>query len=314
MARRSKHPKPPAMFSSRDLMTLAALFTSLVVIALAIYELQHNPQLLQLLDRSLTANVPTKSARDDTRTPDSPTIPSERCNAVDFELLAEIQDKSPTSARDNPAIFQLLCVARQNADRLASQSRRDVLLANLLSSPDVYRGQLVHRRGVLKRLVRIEIPDGDDPLRPDYFYEGWFFAENQSQIPEVVLFGEPPIGLAPGDNIQENIIIDGYFLKLLAFRGKDSKARAVPMWVTSRLDQLPPPDLSWTKTEAYLLGGGLLLFVAILSLWIFGQSKRDDRTLADIRRAARSPLAPVGEPVFEDDGEAASSPTPQDDP
>lgn len=216
-----------------------------------------------------------------------PPVPVPDCGPIDAELFADVRDKTSSRSEENPAIFRLMCAARQKT----SAGRRDVLLANLFATPGQYRGAWIHLEGVLTRLVQIEVDPTKNPLGLEKFYEGWIFTDQQAEIPVVVLFPELPEGLSAGDRLNETIALDAYFLKLLAYRARSGKGRAAPLLVGETL-QWRPPDLTGSFWEAALLSGGFVALIAAASYLVFRSMRRDDETARELKRGTQDLLEP----------------------
>ena len=310
--RREKPPRPKSLLSQREVMRIVMLTLVAGATFFFLSRTYRNPQ---FFDAMLGRPVPANPAG---TVPTTPTNPNrEHCKEIDSKLLEAVRDKTPSQTEDNPAIYQLLCVAASMPPQeLAQKARRDIQLANLFSSPANYRGQPIHIEGALTRLVLVEVPKGKGEHGIDRFYEAWIFTDNQSEVPSVVLFSTLPAGLTPSDQLNESVSIDAFFFKLLAYRARNNKGRGAPMFVGSELKWYRP-DTSWANLESALLAGGFMLIIAIGSILIFRATKHDDKISSELKASAESPdvLPPptfVGE---ESGGESGSGGiTPPSDP
>ena len=134
----------------------------------------------------------------------------------------------------------------------------------------------------------MEVPKGKGEHGIERFYEAWIFTDNQAEVPCVVLFSDLPAGLSPSDQLNETVSIDAYFFKLLAYRARNSKGRAAPMFVGHSL-QWYQPDTSWANLEAALLAGAFILVIAVGSFFIFRANRRDDQISSELKASVESP-------------------------
>jgi len=299
--RRERPSRPHPLISQKEAMRIVMLTLIAGATFFFVYRTHQNPRFFDaLLGRQVPAN---RGAQDST----PQTNPNrEHCKEIDSKLLEKVRDKTPSQTEDNPAIYQLLCVAAStSAEDWAKKSRRDIQLANLFSTPSEYRGQPIHIEGALTRLVLVEVPKGKGEFGIERFYEAWIFTDNQSEIPSVVLFTDLPPGLSPSDGLNESVSIDAYFFKLLAYRNRDGKGRGAPMFVGSALNWYKP-DTTWANLEAALLAGGFMLFIAIGSLLIFRATRHDDQISNAMKASAESPEV-TPPPVFVDPSTASES-------
>lgn len=306
--RRERPSRPHPMISQKEAMRIVMLTLVAGATFFFVYRTHQNPH---FFDAMLGRQVPANQAAE---APPPQTNPSrEHCKEIDSKLLETVRDKTPSQTEDNPAIYQLLCVAGStSAQEWAEKSRRDIQLANLFSTPNQYRGQPIHIEGALTRLVLVEVPKGKGEFGIERFYEAWIFTDNQSEIPSVVLFTDLPPGLSPSDQLNESVSIDAFFFKLLAYRNRDGKGRGAPMFVGSTLHWYKP-DTAWANLEAALLAGGFMLVIAIGSLLIFRATRHDDQISSEMKASAESPEV-LPPPVFVDPPTSSEPSTENDNP
>jgi hypothetical protein len=129
-----------------------------------------------------------------------------------------VTDRTPISLRDNGAYSLLLDRARVlSADELAGKSRRDILLAHLWETPELYRGVPVHLLGSALRVLRYP-----SKLSPSgWLYEAWIITPEAARVPYVCVFEDAPEGLPIGPNISERVVFNGYFLKVMKYQAAD---------------------------------------------------------------------------------------------
>lgn len=213
---------------------------------------------------------------------------TDECREVNRAYLAKVKDKTPQDPADRDAIFQLLCLATTRPESAqASSARRDVLFANLYQEPANYRGELIRVKGVLARLLAWDSPPDRNPHGFPRYYEAWIFSEDQSTNPMVVLFSEAPVGLTPSDNLKENVSIDAFFVKLLAYETREGKTRGAPMLVGGKLHWDRPTGDFWS--QAMLLAVAVAALVLVGGLVFWRQNRRDEALLRGFRDVVPRP-------------------------
>jgi hypothetical protein len=216
---------------------------------------------------------------------------------ADKELLAGIEDRRPVQGSENryeAAAYSYLIVHANEVppEELAKVSRRDVFYANVWGDPATYRGEPVHIKGHLRRLIRVDAPPRlwNDGIRN--LYEAWIYPDDKDGYnPYTVIFTELPKGAPLGDRVGYDIECDAYFFKLVRYESgkKDDKGRPMrydaPQFI-GRTFQIVPrnekaaEEASWMPsnvlipTVATVIGGLLLLFFG-LNYWF----RRGDQTV-----------------------------------
>jgi hypothetical protein len=224
--------------------------------------------------------------------------------SIEFET---VKDRAPLEFRDNAAYDLLLMRARARApEELAAVARRDLVLANLWQNPEQYRGVPIHLLGAAMRVLRYP----SKLSKNGWLYEAWVMTPETSRLPYVCVFEEAPEGFPIGHDVNERVVFNGYFLKIMKYQAADV-ARGAPVLV-GRIGWAPHagssaggtnPTLFWSLV---ILGG---LFVISLGRWLYG-----------IRRLfaapGASPLASAAHPTEEIDPEElrqwAASMAPED--
>ncbi|MBY0587881.1 hypothetical protein K2X85_11935 [bacterium] len=202
------------------------------------------------------------------------------CSEIDAETIrGVVQDKTGSRAEESLILQQLLCrAATMDPTELARQSRRDLLFSNLVHESDRYRGTPVHRRGVLRSLVLHETDPTTNPYGLLRYYQGWMFTDDQPTNPTVVVFARLPEGISPGEGLSQEISIDAFYFKLLAFRSKDGKTRFAPMLVG---------DMPTLREKSHVIGPSLaqaLGTVAVVGLLMAAYlvwQRRQDRDFSN---------------------------------
>ncbi len=154
--------------------------------------------------------------------------PIEPDTGVAFQGL---HDKTPGgTTRDLTAQKILLERARSTpATELDRVARRDVAYTNLWDRPDLYRGVPIHLEGtLLKTLVQEKVNAELSPKGRTY--ECWFVTPESRPFPYAVVIEDPPANLPIGTDLNERVVVDAYFLRLLGYRAGDAP-RAAPLLI-----------------------------------------------------------------------------------
>jgi hypothetical protein len=205
-----------------------------------------------------------------------------------------IQDKSPLSARENPAYITLLERARSTpAKTLAAESLRDVLYSQIIQTPERFRGLPIHIEGTARRIV---FQDVVDPriFPKGRFYEAYVFTPDSQKFPYILVFEDAPEGFKPGKDIYEPVSFDGYFFKLMLYRAGDVP-RFAPLLV-GRVTTVPgagraaAPSTGMIRSEYW----PVLILVA-LTIYLGFRFYFQLRKSADSRRPATYASRPSGD-------------------
>jgi hypothetical protein len=196
-----------------------------------------------------------------TATPE-PLVPD---RSIEFE---SVTDRTPLEFRDNGAYDLLLMRARgKTPAELAAVARHDVVLANLWQNPEQYRGVPIHLLGAAMRVLRYP----SKLSKAGWLYEAWVVTPETSRVPYVCVFEEAPEGLPIGHDINERVVFNGYFLKIMRYTAADGVSRGAPVLV-GRIGWVPPAVSSAEKTNPTLFWSlvilGVLFFVS-LGRWIY---------------------------------------------
>jgi hypothetical protein len=184
--------------------------------------------------------------------------------SVEFET---VKDRAPLEFRDNAAYELLLSRARaKSPEELAAVARRDLVVANLWQNPEQYRGVPIHLLGAAMRVLRY--PSKLSPR--GWLYEAWIITRETSWMPYVCVFEEAPEGFPIGHDVNETVVFNGYFLKIMRYQANDV-VRGAPVLV-GRIGWEPRARTSAGGTNTTLfwslviLGG---LFVISLGRWVY---------------------------------------------
>ncbi len=174
---------------------------------------------------------------------------------------------------------------------------RHITFAQLHTDPARYRGKVVQVVGRLKRVRQEDVPDYLQARGLTRLYEGWIFGKTYGSNPWCVLFTELPPDIKIGEDVDYNVIFDGYFFKKYRYTAaKDDRYTPLLIGRTIRLEKKPAAptqravfDHGFIVTLTALIGGTIFLAVG-LSWWF----RRGDRRLHRRLAASRD------QPAFED--------------
>jgi hypothetical protein len=169
---------------------------------------------------------------------------------------------------------------------------------DLFQHPAEYRGRPVSLHGRLRRLI--SYPAGKTGQGFDQLYEGWFFADDAQGNPAVVIFTEKPEELPISGDIEEEVSVTGYFLKMYGYPARDTTRRA-PLILARTVTWHPQPETKrWNPSpETYLsLTLGIVIFGLVVALMV-----RESQLRAAAEKQARRARYADFEPI--DDASAA---------
>jgi hypothetical protein len=147
------------------------------------------------------------------------------------EAFEGIQDRNLMSARETEAYAQLLDRVRQTPfDQLDRASRRDVLYSQVLENPKRYRGLPIHVEGTALRVL-VQYAEGSTLFPAGRYHEAYVITADSQNYPWILAFEDAPADLQVGDRLRQRVSFDGYFLKLLAYKGGNDKYFVAPLLV-----------------------------------------------------------------------------------
>ncbi len=144
--------------------------------------------------------------------------------------LEGLLDKTPMTARDNPAYLLLLDRVRLTPPaELDRQARRDVVFSQLIDNPARYRGLPIQLEGTILRVLRQDT--SESKLFPNgHFYEAHLITSDSQNFPYILAFEDAPAHLPIGDDVRLHATFSGYFFKLFAYVAGDGR-RFAPLLV-----------------------------------------------------------------------------------
>jgi hypothetical protein len=182
--------------------------------------------------------------------------------------------------------------------------RTDITYTHVFNEPDLYRGEVMHVEGKLKRIRRFQPPREAATEGVNDLYEAWVFSEYLGSNPYCVIFTAWPAGL-PRDLLgQESIpasyhvAMDGWFIKKYRYQARAANGRPAdrdaPLLVGHTLifvggsDPATNTGSPWLNNLVYAIVGvfGVVLAAVISLTWWF---RRTDQRVRRRILAAHSP-------------------------
>jgi hypothetical protein len=233
-------------FPTEALSPLFRTVAFLIVLVL-VYSWTRNPRSWRWLENSQPTSSPSNrtDAREETHTAGAqrqnaagkaspaetivpgPTDQNDAEAAAARTLFQAVTDRAPLAKIEMPAYWRLLKWAR--AQSFADLERRalpGVVFTQLWEQPDKYRGKLLRLRLHIRRILDWDAPENSAGVRR--VYEAWGFTDESKSFPYVVVFSDVPKGIPLGDNLQEEGLFVGYFLKTIAYTAFN-KNRSSPL-------------------------------------------------------------------------------------
>ena len=168
---------------------------------------------------------------------------------VTAELLAPIRHDAPFSPSEHKALTTLLDILNQTPEQdLASFARQSVPYVQLYSQPEVYCGELVHVKGLL-RSAYSDLKLAKNDVGISTYSQLWISPSDRSKhevfsayvldLPADFPRGETAKGAAPGE-----VELTGFYFKRWAYRAKDGNLRSTPLLLakTATWRPAPPPE------------------------------------------------------------------------
>lgn len=202
---------------------------------------------------------------------------------------------------DETAVYArgLIRAHRASPAAFARAARRDLTHAHVAGDPDLYRGEVLHIEGRLKRINRFV------PLREltlagvTDLYEAWVFPDYLGANPFCVVFTEWPKGLSPellgkpAIDAPVRVAVDGFFFKTFRYTANDGRStRSAPLLIGHTLLVVNEPAAGAAgNRSAHLMLIGFAGTVAALVVGVFGVTYWYRRSDQRVRRRLLSAYA-----------------------
>ncbi len=211
------------------------------------------------------------------------------------EALATVRDDSFFGMRDRDAWFEIARTLQAN-DGSGLMSPPDVGFTEVFTQPLSFRGRPIRMRGTLRRLEKLDAPTNDHGI--DHYWQGWLEPAGGPASPVVVHFLRLPSGMSEGMEMAEPTVVEGYFLKNMAYRASDGVRRApLIMALEPGRPRAASPDDErggfWDRSIVAVGVATMLAIVATIGIgyWIVGRG-RHRRLNADGLDASLSDVEP----------------------
>jgi hypothetical protein len=208
-----------------------------------------------------------------------------------FEALS---DRAPIAATDMPAYWRAMKWSRaQPFETLEQRAAKNVRYAQLWERPEEFRGKLVQLRLHVRQVFTYPAPKNSAGV--ETVYEARGNTDESKSHPYVVVLSELPVGMPIGNNLNEEAVFVGYFLKLLSYTDALGTPRAAPLLAgrmravatPARTPVPPAPRVSlW-----FWVAVGALVVVMTVSIWLRTRPSPPPRL---------SPTAPADESQLSD--------------
>jgi protein-S-isoprenylcysteine O-methyltransferase Ste14 len=225
----------------------------LIVLAL-IFSWTRNPQSWRWLENNSEPNVVTTGAGEGAaaassggqRSPGKTAAPEvivpgptdqDQAQAAEAKnLFQAVTDRAPLAQIEMPAYWRCLKWARaQSFAELDRRAIHGLVYTQLWEQPDKYRGKLIRLRLHVQRILDWEAPQNSAGVHR--VYEAWGWTDESKSFPYVVVLSDVPQGIPLGDNVRQEGVFVGYFLKTMAYTAYN-RNRSSPL-LLGRMEWLP---------------------------------------------------------------------------
>lgn len=215
------------------------------------------------------------------------------------EALSKIRDDSFFGVRDRDAWFEIArTLQTKDAPWLTEPS--DVGFTEVFTQPLSFRGRPIRMRGTLRRLEKLDAPTNDDGI--DHYWQGWLEPAGGPASPVVVHFLRLPSGMGEGMEMAEPAVVEGCFLKNMAYRAADGiRVAPLVMALEPRRPKGAPTDHErggfWDRSIVAVGVATMLAIVATIGIgyWIVGRGRRPRLNANDLD-ASLSEVVPFSVP------------------
>jgi hypothetical protein len=143
-------------------------------------------------------------------------------------LFQALSDRTVLAPEEMPAYWR--CMKWSRAQTFAEMEHRaapSVAYTRFFEQPDKYRGRLVRLRLHIKRILDWDAHENSAGVK--HVYEAWGWTE-QSNALYLTVFSELPAGMKMGEDLHEEGLFVGYFLKDLGYQAFN-RNRSAPLLI-----------------------------------------------------------------------------------
>jgi hypothetical protein len=189
-------------------------------------------------------------------------------------LFEAVSDRSPLEKIEMPAYWRCMKWARaQSFDELEKRALHNVVFTKFWELPDKYRGKLIRLRLHIRRIVDWEAGENSAGVRR--VYEAWGWTDESKSFPYLVVLSELPAGIPLGDEVREEGLFVGYFLKTMGYTAS-GKNRSSPLLI-GRMKWLPtaaPVHQVFARGDWFWIGVVGIPLVLLIALGTWFQIRR----------------------------------------
>lgn len=243
---------------------------------------------------------------------------------MDMGLFDDLQHRKTLMSEDRECFYRLLHLAEQFEPtqlhqaaeqtkayfaELAAQQEKPTkaglgfIIGEILKHPDAFAGMPFELTGVLKRAIKVRVPDADIRERYgiDHYYELQVFLDLEyildagdqkhrfANYPVTVCVRSLPAGIPEGERLREVVRIPAVLMKVWAYQSEltmahdDNKTQTAPLFIGRTIGWLPVK--STTNPVAGMIAG-MLVLLALLGLgYGIWRYNRDDRAFRQLTKA-----------------------------
>ncbi|MBM4021967.1 MAG: hypothetical protein FJ284_06970 [Planctomycetes bacterium] len=199
--------------------------------------------------------------------PDEPPQADEAVLAASPRSLAKVRDATFFRKADEDAWLES-CLTLRGYDGRRLPPPRDVGFTEIFGQPASFRGRAVRMRGTLRRLERLPAPRNDYGI--EEYWQGWLEPADGPASPVAVHFLEVPAGMPTGLSIRESVVVDGCFLKNMAYRAVDT-VRVAPLLLARAPVQPPATPVASGVDWSHSLGAvGVVTMLGFVTMVAIG--------------------------------------------
>jgi hypothetical protein len=213
--------------------------------------------------------------------------------------LDNVKDRTPIE-QDAPYNVLLRHIVRFYPDEISAKVRPEITYAELMKTPEKYRGELVHCKGVLLYLNPYTLRS--NPAGVDIYYSGMLGNPSTEEFCFFHLIdkpGEPLKNLAENRSFADEVEVEGAFLKIALYE-LDTRAKArsgkthglAPFIIGRKITKVVHPTPEAAHKFQWLIAvilGIVLLFLFIYTLITGRREKKETMSMFGKHKPAKPP-------------------------
>lgn len=182
-------------------------------------------------------------------------------------ILDLVTDRAPLRTGEMPIYWKLMGWSRtESFADLKARAAKGVAFSQIWEDPQKYRGELVHLKLHVRRVLRYDADE--NPLKVKTVYEAWGWTDDSKSYPYVFVFADPPVGLPIGTDVQAEVEFVGYFMKIMSYTAFDVNRGAPLLIGRAKMISVPaqPNRTSGTSSQFIITATAGLLALAGLGI------------------------------------------------